>query len=668
MSQSLILPDDFDPQKHMIAKITENGVFHESRAGARLAEELVANGTPEDMALAEKVLTATLACQELRPDDPHYGNFYWMAEDDTVGDLNAVEFNLERLIPMMLRYQDRLSSDMQARIRETIRLGLQAITKLDVRVTYSNIAVLDILNSVLGGEYLDDAVIRERGYQKLVDWMAYTNQHGIPREHNSPTYTPVIIRALNRLVDLAQHEPTRIRADTMIARMALSAGLHIHSGTGRWAGPHSRAYHPSVICETPPERTLLESWIADGHAPAWIADLLREPSAPLEVTETADVETGMALTTYHSPSFSLGVSTCEYGNQSNVLMAHYVRAGGERPGILYSRYLLDDKWLGDFYHATDRTKSRNLIEEGRFYGVQHEARAIGLYAPQVMGTSSSAKAVFILTERALIDEIWVGQNRVEKLPVDVPEGENVVFGSGSTWIAIRPLQRTELGRHAPIQLVEKQGDLVLEIYNYLGSMKPFWNMQPGGPFFKGFPQCGVFIEMAERSTYPDDQAFEATVAGGILTDEVDASFVYDSVNERLWTVEYERNGQVLGIQIDLMDWKLKRRWTHNGDLGWPMLDSPIARQTRTGEVTVEGATLTCTPGVAVWLYGNSQVKRWVAGYHGQAPGPLKLTLPDGEIEIEAISTGIVSWDAGAVRVEAIGLNGIPKIKGGQLVE
>jgi len=46
-----------------------------------------------------------LACQERHPDDPHYGNFMWMLEDSVVQDLSAVEFNLEHLIPKMIRYR-----------------------------------------------------------------------------------------------------------------------------------------------------------------------------------------------------------------------------------------------------------------------------------------------------------------------------------------------------------------------------------------------------------------------------------------------------------------------------------------------------------------------------------------------------------------------------------
>ena len=109
MPTPLPLPPDYNPATFMLVHTVETGSYHESRKAARFAGELVANGAPEDLALAEKVLDAALACQETDPNDPHVGNFYWMAEDSHVEDLNAVEFCLERLIPMLLRHGDRLA-------------------------------------------------------------------------------------------------------------------------------------------------------------------------------------------------------------------------------------------------------------------------------------------------------------------------------------------------------------------------------------------------------------------------------------------------------------------------------------------------------------------------------------------------------------------------------
>jgi hypothetical protein len=647
------LPPDFNPETLMLVKTTEYGTFHESRRAARLAAQLVAHGTAQDIALAEQILEAVLRCQEQAERDPHYGNFYWMREDEVVEDLNAVEFVLEALIPMMLQHGDRLSPPMAERVLASIRLGLAEVRRLDVLVAYTNITVLDILNTCLGGELLGDATIAGRGYRKLQAWIAFTNRSGHPFEYSSPTYTSVTLRALKQLVDQVQHPETRQRARAMAARLALSVALHLHTGTGRWAGPHSRAYHPSVICETPPEIDLVQGWIADDIVPAWTQAVLEARPPAFQVVETAERGREIGFTTYHTPAFALGVASQTYHAQSNVCMLHYRREGAPRPGVLYTRYILDDKWFGDSYHATDRTKTRNLLDEGLFCGVQRENRAIGLYTPTNMIEGKSAKAALIWLDRDQVDELWLGEQRVEALPAAVSAGQVIVLGSGDVYIAVRPLTLTPLGRETPIQLLEREGDLVLELYNYRGPYKRFWEMRSPGFFFQGKPVCSFYLEVAERGAYPDGRAFGRQVLAGTLAETLEPPFTYPAEGERSYQVSYRRDGQELGLAVDLMTWKLKRRWTEAGELGWPMLEAPMARETNTGRVELGEAVLTCGP-EAAWLWANPETGLWVAGYLGLQPAPLTLTTPQGQVEVAEMAAGTLVWDNGRVTVETSG--------------
>ncbi len=674
--QPLRLPDDFNPATNMIARTVDGKTYHGMVWAVRLATLLVENGTQPDLEQAEATIRAVLSCQERNESDPHYGNFRWELEDDVVEDLNAVQFALFNLIPIMLRYRDRLSKGLQADLIASIRLGLDEIRRIDVHPAYTNIVIKDITNTCLGGELLGDQRIAERGYAKLLKWMQLTDQNGIPIEFNSPNYARIAIEVLHTLATLVQHPATRMRALVMRNRLALSTVLHIHAGTGRLAGPYSRAYLPNVLAETPSDIDDIREWIATGIVPDWLADLLTYQPKMMQVAETADAATGVGITTYHSPSFALGVASQELttqsnrfiARQSNVCIAHYVILGQERPGVFFSRYLHNDHWVGDFHSTPSRSPDFLLPEEGRFLGVQDGSRMIGLYAPRELNgwtRCHSAKAALVWLHQESVDEIWISDRRIESLPAQVTPGQTIVVASGQALFSVRPLTLTNMGQDAPLQLTVIDGHLVLELYNYLGPAKTFWELAQPGSFYQGQPQCGFYVEVAERSDYANASAFGEVVARGQIVDEAQARVSYSPGQERLWQVAYERDGQLLGLEIDLLEWRMKRRWNQTGDLGWPLLESPVARQRHGGHITIDDTILTCGE-EAAWLIALPEEQLWVAAYHGHQPAPLSLTLPGGRVEVEAMGAGTIVWNKGQVTIEALDLQGQPHIVGGYL--
>ncbi len=225
---------------------------------------------------------------------------------------------------------------------------------------------------------------------------------------------------------------------------------------------------------------------------------------------------------------------------------------------------------------------------------------------------------------------------------------------------------TDLGRNAPLRLVKRGTHLFLELYNYLGPSKTFWEQGHPGSFYQGKPQCGFYAELAERADYPDVQTFVQTVAGGTLKDEAAPPITYEACKTRPWTVEYTRDNQTLGIQIDLLEWQLQKRWTHKGPLGWPQLESPLARQNRTGRIAVGNAALTCG-NQSAWLFACPQTERYIAAFHGADPEPLTLTVPKGKLSIEAMGMGTILWDNGDIAIEALRCEGEIKITGGRIV-
>ncbi len=676
----LPLPEEFDPEANLMGEAWHGRSYHSVRHSARLAEELVANGAPEDIAVAERILDVVLACQSRNPEDAHYGNYLWMLESPIVQDLNAVAFTQRYLIPLAIRHRDRLSTDTRERLLESIRLGTQAIRRMDVAVTYTNVAAMHILSACLGGEVLGDADMAAYGYDKMARFAAQFAENGTVYEFNSPGYVRVTTDALDRLADLVEHEPTRVRARAMLARIGLSTALRIHRPSGYLTGPNSRSKYSFTVCDGDPEIGFVREWIAEGVVPVWIEAVLVHDFAPGQIDETASARWRLGTAAYVSDSFVMGLATREISRQTNVFTAHCRVPGEERPAALLSRYLIDDTWFGDPMQAADRGNRPGLSDAGKFLGVQSGPRVIGLYAPRTLqhpdslspasqNRFRSAKAVLVWSPHRAIDGVWIDEEPAEIFPADVPPGSVVVVAMGDALTAIQPLTISDLGYGAPVRLNQVGDELVLEMYNYLGPEKVFWNMEPVSRFYQGEVQCGFYAELAERSDYPDGAAFAKAVASGTVTDTVDAAFTtyLDLVDgKRVWSVEYVRDGEALGIEIDLMHWDLLKRWTHEEELGWPMLESPVARQNATGRVTVGNATLRCGKHPA-WLYANPEARLWVAGYSGDAK-PLKLELPEGSVRVKAMGTGTVVWDKGIVHIDAVGLRGPVKVKGGTLAE
>ncbi len=677
MSKSpLKLPKNFSPTTNMIARPEGDKIYHAPRAAFELAYTLLTNGHIDDIAQAEKTIAAALKGQETRTGDPHLGNFLWEAEDDAVEDLNAVQFCLFQLVPIMIQYGTHLSQDLQKSCQKAIRLGLEEIARIDVHPRYTNIVIKDITNTILGGEYLQDDAFKKRGYDKFHRWMAYTDRSGCPYEFNSPGYAGVALRVLSRLILLTQNQTIQTRAEIMRARIGLSATLHIHPSTGRWAGPFSRAYRATAACDAERELHQVRDWLTTGILPRWIANALANRPEKMDLVETADADNTIVLSTHHSPSFSLGVSTQELTSQSNRFIAGQSNCfivqhttHDENTGVIYSRYVLNEHWLGDFRPTPARSNMGLLFEEGQFHGVQHNNRAICLYAPRALGaweTCHSAKAVIAWHRKEHVTHIWLNGKPVTTSPTSIPQNSTLVVQSGNILTAIRPLANTDLGRNAPVHLIERDGHLCLEIYNYKGPEKTFWEQAHPGSFYQGQPQCGFYAEIAETTDWPNPLDFSKAVATGELKDHADPRVTFDEGVERSWSVEYTRNNETLGIEIELMEWQLKRRWTHQGDLGTPMLDSPVAKQSRDGHIEIGNTTLTCGQHPA-WLFTCPSTNTYVAAYHGPTPAPLTLTLPNGKVEISSLTSGLLIWQDGKVTINALDLANEPIIIGGERI-
>lgn len=661
------LPQNFDPSPFLLPTSTDTGDIDSPRGAAALAEGLVAEGSPQSIALAEQLLGAVLDAQETRPGAAHRGNFLWHFDAEVMNDLNSVEFTLRHLIPMMIDHGERLSDALRGRVLDAIRLGLEEIARMNVDITYTNVATMDCANTILGGELLDDPLFAQRGYARLVELERATLSHGTFCEYNTPTYTRVTHDALTRIARYARNEEAAIRARALRARLALTAALHVHPEYGFWAGPHGRGHSLAKPESIPPEMDYLREWIERSEAPASFEAMLDRP-LPYQVWESVRTDRNIGIMTLVNDVYAMGTATREISRQSHIFLVQAARNAGGSPAVAYSKYFIDDSEDVPEHKSLWR---KLLWEQGKFYGVQWDNRMIGLYAPRTLehpgsvapaslNRFQSAKAVVEFANRDPGDGVWVGETPVSEFPRDLGEGEVVVVQCGAAYVAVRPLSRDDLGYQSPLRLVQRADRLALEMYNYLGPEISIWDMDRESRFFQGKPRCGFYAEVFSPFDDSSGADFAREVARGIVRDEAEPPVTsYHDDTERMWSVEYGRDGHRLGIEIDLTNWELKRRWNQDGDLAWPLLDASTASQTDTGKVTVGDASVTC--GLApAWLYAVPSKRVYLAGYHG-TPAPFTLKTPEGTIHVDAMGTGTVSWCDGEVVVDAIH-SGEPRVE------
>src|SRR5581483_6855129 len=217
-------------------RYSERPDYHDPRGTLAYARLLLDEGAPGAVERARAALAAVLAMQERTPGHAREGNFRWTLEDEGVTDLNAVEFMLDALIPIARDHAAALGDDLAEAAREAVALGLREIDRLDVHLSYTNIALSDIANSVLGGELIGDHRYVERGAKRLEEWLAFTRASGAPHEFNSPTYLAVDIERMATLAEHARDPQVGAKAREAEALLWRHVAVHYQPELAQLAG------------------------------------------------------------------------------------------------------------------------------------------------------------------------------------------------------------------------------------------------------------------------------------------------------------------------------------------------------------------------------------------------------------------------------------------------
>ncbi len=682
-----VLAARFDPERALVRAETDEGSFYPTRESLKYARYLLHDAAPDDddCALAARIIGQVLALQERQPGNIHEGGFPWMADDGHVSDLNAVQFLVEELCHILIESAGKLPAATHAAVEVALRLGLAEIGRLDVAPAYTNICLLDCHNSILGGQLLAMPGWVERGARKLARWATEIAASGAPREYNSPTYAGVDLGALAAIVEGADDPATRLLARLLEERLWLHAALHYHAPTAQLAGPHSRAYQNDVTGGRGSLKTALYKLLGDErlvrmtpfyplrqaegnagvalaryHCPAPIRAMLEAPRLPFTVREGADLAYGLDLSTTLTADWALGVASRGYGPQADNLLLHYRKEAEPGFGVVYSRFILNDRRLGGSYHATDRTRSNNVSDTGDFRGLHAGNKAIGVYGFLPQGENlTAAKLDVFFPGRGGLGRLLIGDRPVASLPTELPEGIPLVVEDGAIYLGVRPLRHSNLGRAAPIRLEEDGGDLVLSTVIYEGPAKRFWEYAAlAGPFYRDNIECGMIVEVAGRDEFASAEDFAAHLA---------AARVDDVVAEGVRHIRYRSGGDELTLRYRLADMAIIERGVNGLAVAVTPLDAPCAVQGRDSPLTLGAIRLDApVEPTANWLYTDPAGATIVACRTTARRGPWALALPGGR-RIAAEALGLarleIALAAGRVALDLVAPPGAVVLQG-----
>jgi hypothetical protein len=215
-----------------------------------------------------------------------------------------------------------------------------------------------------------------------------------------------------------------------------------------------------------------------------------------------------------------------------------------------------------------------------------------------------------------------------------------------------------MGAEAPIELRVAGHELVLDVYNYRGPAKSFWeHRSQGGPFYQGNVRNAVILEVAEKAEFDGIAAFRAHIAAASVADSVDDDYGREIV--------YASGDSTLSLRYSLWDMNVIER-KHDGTPYAPPLGragtvdgtgrparGPQWVQSRDALIELGGAKLMAgrTP---KWLFADAGSGRCVFVNPSDEHAPVWLETAENVVECDEFAFGRMEMDrqAGTLTVEA----------------
>jgi len=292
---------------------------------------------------SDALLQRVFAAQNMDANSPEFGSIPWEFSNAGVIDANSIEFSTQSWGPIFLNPQLALSADLKRDAPGHIQAALIALERHHPPVHYTNIFLMNTVNTILLSEVVNDPVQHQRGLAQLEEWINYTRQNGI-HEFDSPTYYATCLNSLvagfchvkepelrakfKAILDYfwediaANHNAAMPRA----LAGACSRDYDFLRGTG---GLDDYLYAEGLVTARPfkdldAEKVyMLDNGLGRGYHPT--VQLANLPAERI-VLQRWDENPTKIRSTYITSDFSIGTATADYGPQDKLFAVDFVTA------------------------------------------------------------------------------------------------------------------------------------------------------------------------------------------------------------------------------------------------------------------------------------------------------------------------------------------------------
>jgi hypothetical protein len=223
-------------------RLAEGTPVHPTRESMVYAASLLETDEIWRHERAARILDLLIDLQDADPLSPTLGIWPWYFEEPLTAmappDPNWADFLGVQIVRILRGRRPARTSAL----REVLGRASAAIRKRDVRLSYTNIALMGAYVCRMAGEILEDGDLARYGKKRLRLFADFTRAAGGFPEYNSPTYTVVALAELTRMLRDFSDDEDRFHAREIHDRAWEDIARNWHGPSRQWAGPHSRSY------------------------------------------------------------------------------------------------------------------------------------------------------------------------------------------------------------------------------------------------------------------------------------------------------------------------------------------------------------------------------------------------------------------------------------------